>query len=80
MRAAVQEAKVTKIRSVLVVSADDGIFVQVVVARGKYEADYDDEESPLLMKAEDEISCLDSTWIEQFLHSSTEASGGRTKQ
>ena len=74
-----EEAKVTKIRSVLVISADDGIFVQVVVARGKYEADYDDEESPLLMEAEDEISCLDSTWIEQFLQSSTEASGGRTK-
>ena len=68
-----EKAKVVHIVAPLVTVADHGILVQVVVARGKYEANDDDHKRPLLMKGEDEVANLDLTGIEQLLHMAGEA-------
>ena len=68
-----EKAKVVHIFAPLVAVAGHGVVVQVVVARGKYEADDDDHKRPLLVKGEDEVANLDLTGVEQFLHVAGEA-------
>ena len=73
MSTAVEEAKIVDIVTPLLAVADHGILVQVVVARGKYEANDDDHKRPLLVKSEDEVANLDLTGVEQLLHMAGEA-------
>ena len=61
-----KEAKVVDVVTPTV--AGDGILVQIVVAHGKYQANEDDHESPLLVKSEDKVADLDVTGFEQLLY------------